>query len=218
MPEDKKNITYETLFEILRHEKNKAELQKLDKDFFKNTSIYIKEKELMFKAESEDNYQQQQIQLKQLSNIKKIFRDIYFRRMKKIISNAFSLTVTSDSIAEKSSMLKQEKEFFLYLSKVFIKNRSDVLDNILSGKEPSEFKVDGIEFSDSEKDEDNEEQEEPKEINGNFMVRFLKDVPKFVGEDLEHYGPYNEDDIATVPKNLADILIKKESVEVINSK
>ena len=38
------NITYETLFEILRREKNREELQKLDESFFNDVLNYVKEK------------------------------------------------------------------------------------------------------------------------------------------------------------------------------
>ena len=38
------NITYETLFEILKREKDMADLQKLDANFFDNFVQYLNEK------------------------------------------------------------------------------------------------------------------------------------------------------------------------------
>jgi len=46
-------------------------------------------------------------------------------------------------------------------------------------------------------------------------VRFLYAVPKFVGKELEEYGPFEEEDIANLPSDIADILIGKGRVEEI---
>jgi hypothetical protein len=47
------------------------------------------------------------------------------------------------------------------------------------------------------------------------LVRFLHAVPKFVGKELEEYGPFAEEDIANLPSEIADVLINKERVEEI---
>ncbi len=43
-------ITYEVLFEILRIEKNREELQNLDSDFFKQVISYLCDKQKSFEA------------------------------------------------------------------------------------------------------------------------------------------------------------------------
>jgi len=40
-------------------------------------------------------------------------------------------------------------------------------------------------------------------------VKFLKDVPKFIGSDLKPYGPYKTEDIATLPEGNAAAFIEK---------
>ena len=40
-------------------------------------------------------------------------------------------------------------------------------------------------------------------------------MPKFVGRDLEVYGPFEEEDIANLPGEIADILILKNRAEEI---
>jgi len=42
------------------------------------------------------------------------------------------------------------------------------------------------------------------------ILRFLKPVPAFVAEDLKTYGPFQIEDVATVPKINAKGLISKE--------
>ena len=45
------NITYETLYEILKREKDMADLQKIDPDFFAHFVDYLNEKERMLDKE-----------------------------------------------------------------------------------------------------------------------------------------------------------------------
>lgn len=47
------------------------------------------------------------------------------------------------------------------------------------------------------------------------VIRVLTPLPKFIGADLKIYGPYLEDDIVKLPKNIADLLIKKKRAEKI---
>ena len=49
------------------------------------------------------------------------------------------------------------------------------------------------------------------------IIRFLNHVPKFVGKELEDYGPFEEEDIANLPSEIADVLISKGSAEEIKS-
>jgi DNA replication factor GINS len=49
------------------------------------------------------------------------------------------------------------------------------------------------------------------------VVRFLKSVPALIGSDMETYGPFDEEDVASVPVENARILMKQglaERVEV----
>ena len=47
------------------------------------------------------------------------------------------------------------------------------------------------------------------------VVRFLKEMGQMVGADLEKYGPYKEEDIATLPYENAQALIAKNIVTKI---
>jgi hypothetical protein len=48
---------------------------------------------------------------------------------------------------------------------------------------------------------------EPK--SGKLSVTFTAAVGKFIGEELEPYGPFEEGDVAQLPEPLARILIEK---------
>ena len=42
------------------------------------------------------------------------------------------------------------------------------------------------------------------------VIRFLSDVDEIIGADLERYGPFNVEDIATIPYENAQALIAKK--------
>ena len=50
------NITYETLFEVLKRESDMADLQKLEPTFFADTISYIKDKKKVLEAKSEAKF------------------------------------------------------------------------------------------------------------------------------------------------------------------
>lgn len=45
--------------------------------------------------------------------------------------------------------------------------------------------------------------------NGPLMVRFVKDVPSIIGVDLKTHGPFNKEDIAKLPHENAESLIRQ---------
>ncbi len=207
MPE-KINITYETLFDILRHEKNTGELQNLNKFFYDDVVSYLKAKQdILNNTEGGFSETEKEKTLAQLQNIKKILKEIYEKREKKIIDIALNKAKTGSDIVDLSSLLPQERKFFDIMVKLFSNNRNEVLNKIINGQQPTLNEV--IKPKKEEKDNTEEEQITKKKI------KFIHPVPKFLGKDLETYGPYNSDEIAELPKELADILIRKGRAEEI---
>ena len=49
----------------------------------------------------------------------------------------------------------------------------------------------------------------------NKLVRFVHAVPKFVGPELEEYGPFQEEDVANLPSEVANVLITKGRAEAL---
>lgn len=46
-------------------------------------------------------------------------------------------------------------------------------------------------------------------------VRFLAQLPAFIGIDMVHYGPFKEGDMAEVPKENAQVLVYEEAAEEV---
>ncbi|WEU39636.1 MAG: hypothetical protein OdinLCB4_003895 [Candidatus Odinarchaeum yellowstonii] len=49
-----------------------------------------------------------------------------------------------------------------------------------------------------------------------LIIRLLQSIPTIVGSDLENYGPFNAEDIATLPVKNALALIKRNAAVEIN--
>jgi len=207
--DEKINITYETLFNILRSEKNTGELQKLNETFYEDVVSYLNGKENILKKEenvfSEAERDKTQIQIQ---NIKKILKELYERREKKIIELALNKSRTNSDIIDLSALLSYEKKLFQELVNIFSSHRDEILINLINGKQPT--LKESIEESSEEKTEIHEEREEETKT-----VRFIHPVPKFLGKELEIYGPFEADDIAKLPKDIADVLVRKGRAEEI---
>ena len=196
-------ITYETLYEILRKEKYEKELQSLDRNFFQNVVKYLEEKQNILNSQKDKKgifSSEIEKTKKQLSNIKKILKELYDRRENKIIQ----LALFSSRIKGKediSAMLPEEKKLYKNLVETLNLFRRDILFNILSPKlpklKPKDIKI---------------EKKEPKSTK---LVRVLHSIPKFVGDDLNVYGPFEREDISNLPKKVAEVLIKKNRAKEI---
>ena len=204
------NITYDLLFDILRIEKSREDLQKLDDKFYKNVIEYINTKESFIK-DANTAHTERELTRIQLGNVKKLLTDLYERRERKIINLAIYKIKTGSGAINTDSLLEEEKYLFDSIYAQLSKYKSEILDNIVNGKAPmlnagasyNTLPVKPIEDMD-------------EDMTGVKSVRFVKAVPRFLGPELEIYGPFEENDIASLPSKIASILIKKNRAEEMN--
>jgi DNA replication initiation complex subunit (GINS family) len=201
-------ITYETLFEMLRNEKNRDELQRLNPNFVDEVSSYINDKRNSLNEQLSLYSDDEKIKAnRQLTNLKSILRELYEKRERKIIAMALNKSRT-DAIIDTSLMLSFEKEMFDKLLELFNENRKEFMKNTFEQTKKIEIKK--VVVEDDEDDEDNEDEVETK------LIRFLAPVPKFMGKELEVYGPFEEEDVASLPLEIAELLIKKGRAEELS--
>ena len=194
-------ITYETLYELLRTEKYKKELQTLSNTFLQDVIEYLQEKENIIQSqEKQDSLFASEINKtkRQLENTKRILKELYERRERKIIDLAL-LSSRSKEPQEISSMLPQEHEHFQNILTNLDIARNNILFSILSKKLPS-IKPKTIKTENKQ----------------NKTIRFVKPVPKFLDTELNILGPFEKEDIASLPSKIANLLITKQRAEEIN--
>ncbi|MBW2969514.1 hypothetical protein KY309_03410 [Candidatus Woesearchaeota archaeon] len=193
-------LTYETLYEMLRKEKSREELQKLDESFLKDTLNYLREKQQAYDENLTKNdifSQSERDKLHiQITNVKKIIKDLYDIRERKIINMAINKSRTNTHIIDTTQLLLQEQELFESLTTVMSRYRTGILHKLLELREPDIMPVEPP------------KQEEPQET-GKKSVKIIEKVDQFYGEELETYGPFEENEETTLPSQLADILISQ---------
>jgi DNA replication initiation complex subunit (GINS family) len=232
-------INYETLFDLLRREKNREELQSLDKDFYEQVLAYLKEKkESLSKKDDELFASAEKEKLKiQFQNIRRIIKELYERREKKAINMAMSRARTGSDVIDTSALLPSEREYFDDQVRLFVQYKDKVLDRILNLKEFDNGKAEEKENQEpslgQEKDSKVSEArtelkkeinaEENKETNNNFVpsggsekkkILILDSMPKFMGLNNEILGPYNEGEEVVLDSQIADILVKRGKAEI----
>ena len=82
--------------------------------------------------------------------------------------------------------------------------RLGILNNLLKNQLP-----------DLKEEKENFIKLEEDEKGKNKIIRFLHAVPRFVGPELELYGPFEADEIATLPEEIVRVLIEKNRAEEI---
>jgi len=200
-------ITYETLYDILRKEKFRKELQELDQTFFKDVLKYIDEKKdiLQSQEQKESVFASKSIitTRKQIENVQKILKELYERRESKIIQIALFNSRMGVEAIDRKMLLKEEQLFYDQIKGTLNQFRDNVLLKLMEGKMPV---ID----------------DKPKVLKTNEEIlkktkrlRFLQAVPKFVGDDMITYGPFEAEDVATLPVRVCDVLLKRERVEEI---
>ena len=206
-------ITYETLFELLQREKGRSDLQKLEPTFFSDVINYIKDKKKLLDAKNDSTFAHEERKKteKQLENIYKILKELYERREKKIMSLALDKSRTKSNLIDISALLNEEKVVFEALTSLLDKYRDAILYSVLNEKAPF------MQFHSSLEDKPQENFKTAFELKKpTKLVRFVHHIPKFVGPELEEYGPFEEEDIANLPAEVADVLISRGKVEEIN--
>ncbi len=201
---DKVNLTYDSIFEILMREKGREELQKVSPEFFTELVGYISEKRKAASTEATDSFslEEKERASKQLQNISRMLVELYERREKKILNMAVIRSRTGADIIDTTSLLAEEKMLFDAVIAQLDYYRNNILFRVLNAQPTTAAEP---------------AQEKPAEQKGDSkLVRFLHAVPKFVGRELEVYGPFVEEDMANLPSDIADILISKGRAEEVS--
>ena len=239
-------MSFETLFEVLMREKNREDLQRLDRNFFDEAKKYIAQEKSTL--ELQEDFHGAVSRVKQLEDM---LLEIYSRRERKILSLASIKAKTNADVFDVSAMLDFEKDTFRKIVDILTYNRrlirsqmkgikiraesnerfeekteeTEVIKSLLEDENIKEQENSESEIILNEEAEESKENSEEKTLTDEqaandtrseentglekINVRFLKPTGKFVGEELETYGPFDEGDFAKLPKSIAKVLVDK---------
>ena len=138
------NITLETLYDVLRNEKKKEDLQKLESTFFVDVVSYVREKKSFLDSKDDEDElfaanEREKLDY-ELRSIKRILKEIYEKREKKIIEIALNKSRTRSDIIDTTTMLREEKEFYDQIMNTLDGFRKGILLNLFKGELPDVFK------------------------------------------------------------------------------
>ncbi len=240
-------LTLETLYDILRNEKKREDLQKLEGTFFPDVVAYLGEKQELLKNKQQSTElfaagERDKLEY-ELRSIKRILKEIYERREKKIIDIALNRSKTGSDIIDTSAMLQEEKEYYDQMVALLNAYRQGILRNLLAGKFPETTEVGRDEAknirntrndsnslsqritpSDQEEEEaeqdeelEHEEKEHTKETEpaATSKVRFIRPMPSFIWKDMKVYGPYDPGEEIEIYPEVAELLVRKGRAEII---
>lgn len=216
-------ITLETLYDILRNEKKREDLQKLDDAFFLDVTEYLKEKQSLLEGtKREDDVfaagEREKLDY-ELRSIKRILKQVYEYREKKILDIAMNKSRTGSDIIDTSSMLMEEKEFYQAILQVLDMYRRGILLKIFKRELPDvkqqrismvseETKLKYHEPANLQQFERKTEKRVGEKV-GMTAVKFIHPVPSFVWKDLKEYGPFDIGDQTDIFPEVADLLVRK---------
>lgn len=133
-------VTLESLYDILRNEKKKEDLQQLEGSFYVDVVSYMREKKALLERHDEDDEifagtEKDKLEY-ELRSIKRILKEIYEKREKKILDIALNKSRTKSDIIDTSSMLREEKEFYAKIIEIMNLYRTGVLLHLFKGELP----------------------------------------------------------------------------------
>lgn len=222
-------LTYEGLFDALRREKSRDELQHLDPEFYEMVGdLLASRQDAIRSSQASHGFESASAQRAQIEyqNLRKLFRELYDRRERKVLTLALHRTRTDAAVIETDALLVPERRLFDDAVRLLVSTRSEALslseprrmmsasvDDGAPDVEPEPFsrEISHSSSSDSASVLDVDASTPQDEVS----VRFLAHVPKFVGKNLKVFGPFEEGSSEMLPSDVAQILVKKGRAEVL---
>ena len=204
-------ITYETLYELLRREKQRPELQSLPNSFYQDVKVYLTEKEKIFQTQKTKESifaSESQKTEKTIQNTHKILKELYERRESKILQLAISAS-RINSPQDTNMLLEQEKDLYKEVKLILDSARKELLISLITAKT---FKEEEIKEKNEPKDIKRQD-ENPKLLTR--KIRIIQPVPQFMGDDEKIYGPFLNEETAELPLKIAELLIEKKRAEQV---
>jgi len=176
---------YNRLYNSWRKERLESkELQPLDPSFFRELSQYIKKmhEELRMLDEKTLKYRLLSTELEKTRQLTSSVIDARFQKLIGILLENRSI--------HQEHFTDEEAELFRRVLRVFEQHES-FKKRVLEGKS-----IDSTVNATQER--------------GKTLVRFTASVPKIVGIDMRAYGPFDPEDIATLPRENAESLVRQK--------
>lgn len=223
-------ITFDTLFDLQRREKYRAELQKIDPKFFDDVIKYFNEKQAILETQEKKKSVFAANELEktrsQLNEAKRLLKDIYTWRETKIVQGAVFQSRCNGKGFDFSALLPEEIELFNSLQSTLMKFREDILHSLLNHEmpkvkitPPSEPETEGeapegsVAGASDHSQKAKDLKTDATKSDGSCCISLKCDLPEFMGPDMNKYGPFRAGETASMPEGVAEMLVKSGNAE-----
>jgi DNA replication factor GINS len=190
---------YNELYAAWQLEIENLALQALPSDFYIRISSYIKQIKVQDQS-ADQNIVKLKLLEQERKNVNRMVRELLRARYKKILK-----TVKGGQKLLPDILTSEETEFLTGLLP-FAEAFNLFVKSLLQGQ-PPKTKTEHLEAKSS-----------PAETSHKrVVVRFLKAIPAIVGSDMKTYGPFQPEDVGSLPIENAKILVKQglaQNIEV----
>ena len=181
---------YHKLHEAWKNERENAEVQKLPKDFYSKLASYVKKIREESRMLDEKTVKGKLLE-QEHKNITKMIKELVRLRYRKTLGTALTgKTMPKEFLTEEEARLHGR---ILPLAEAYHAFVEDVLRGRISGLEGR---------GESER----------------MLVRFLREIPAVIGADMKTYGPFESEDVATLPVENARALVKQGVAVEVDAK
>ena len=174
---------YDALLEAWRRERHAPGLQPLPEGFYAEMTGYVSELREQTRM-LEKGSMRGRIAEKERENAERMLRELSDLRLRKIVDSELERTAVAGS-----ALSREERALQADLRRL-LSGHEDRLKSILMGRAP---KVEA----------------RPRPRAGLKVVRFLQAVPAIMGIDMKTYGPFRPEDVASIPEENAENLIRR---------
>lgn len=181
---------YDELYEVWKREKENLEIQGLPKNFYAKIADYIKKMKRENRMLDRKTTKAKLLD-REFKNVKTMVGELFQIRYKKFQEKALAReTVAKTVLTDEEEKLYSE---VLSLTEAYQAFSKDVLrGQLVNIKKDTKQSV--------------------------VVLRFIQDIPALVGSDMKTYGPFEPEDIATLPQENARILIKQGMAVEVDAK
>jgi DNA replication initiation complex subunit (GINS family) len=195
-------INYKVLRKIQEMEKNSSVLNELKTGFYKDLGAYLNNLNKRIKSESST---QKQLLLKdEIESIKKIAKNIYEQREKKIVLAAVSKARGGNP--DQKNFLENEKKLFDLILETINDSRTKIFND--------NYEKDGNRKQNPQKPDKNNEENNVQKQNPNKIVYIKENIPEFIGTDTKKYN-LRKNDVITISDDMSKTLLKRDVAEEI---
>jgi len=176
-------LEYQILYEAWIREKGSVELQPLSRGFYADVSAFVRAKKEEAQMLDERSLRSRLL-VEELNRVQRLVTDLTGLRFRK------ALQMTLAEKAPAPDLLSSEEEVIVRGMEAAKDQSKMLLRSVLRGQIPQIAEEQGRKKS-------------------RLLIRLLQDIPAIVGPNTRVYGPFRTEDIAALPIENAESLIKR---------